>query len=452
MPAFLPLAGGALGEIGESASATTAAVARRGPNLLLSEPLPLRTTRMLGDYSDDVALPHVIGDFSRTQFPLRRLSDTRFFAADHVAEIDDVYIAKQLTQGWERRLESDTAGRTWTVVEFASPVTAGEPVSATGRGVRDPVTGELIENPADALAYIGNTLAGRVDDWSDFRAECSRAGLTVATWIGEATSIKAALDSVAQSVGAIWTPGVARLYPSSETPRPILDLTFEEVEELAVEATLADTADVLRLAYDWSPAAQRHLQYVELEANPARYGGIAVEVSYPNLRNAADAEAVGRPVLQRLAGERWTVAFVTSNTAVRAGMWVRLVDNPASPLPGGDPLVMVLTPTIDPASSSVRVQGEVLVTTPAIAVTAHSVALPDSIEAGIDVSFRDGVATFTILDDNDRPLAGARVALDSGAPQSTDAQGHVSFTTTAGVHQLAVEATGYVPFTVFVTV
>lgn len=420
-------------------------------NLLLSEPLPLRRASILGDYSEDAVLPHLIGDHTSAQFPLIRITDSRFFAADHVAEIDDIYVAKQLTQGWERRLESDATGRTWTVVEFASPVPAGEAVSATGRGARDPVTGELIANPADILAYIGNTLAGRTDDWSDFRAECSRAGITAAVWLGKVSSIKAAMDAVTQSVGAIWTPGMARLYPSAATPRPVLDLAKDEVDELTCSAALADTADILRLSYDWSDAAQRHLQFVELTANPMHYGGIVLDVSYPYLRTAANAETVGRAVLQRLAGERYDVGFVTDNVAVRAGMWTRLVAHPSWPIPGDDPVVMVIAPTINPASASVRVEGEATLSVPTISVTAHSVAVPDTVEAGIDVAYRDGIATFTITDTDDRPLAGARAALDGSAARTTDAQGRVSFTAAAGVHELAVEAAGFVPFTVFVT-
>ena len=44
----------------------------RGMNLLLSELLPLRTTRELGDYSVDAPLPHRLGDFRKARFKLLR--------------------------------------------------------------------------------------------------------------------------------------------------------------------------------------------------------------------------------------------------------------------------------------------------------------------------------------------------------------------------------------------
>ena len=43
-------------------------------NLLLSELLPLRTTRMLGDYAVDAVLAQRFGDLTRARFPLVQLT------------------------------------------------------------------------------------------------------------------------------------------------------------------------------------------------------------------------------------------------------------------------------------------------------------------------------------------------------------------------------------------
>lgn len=422
--------------------------------LLLSELLPLRTTRALGDYAEDTILPEVLGDLTDAPFPLIRLDDSRFFAADHPMDVTAVYVERQLVADWAMVLASDFAGRTWTEVRFAAPVPPGSEVSAAGTGRRDDATGELIANPADVVARIC-ALAGRDDDWSALRAECSALDLTVAGRISERLAVKAQIDAVLQSVGAIWAHGMGRLYPSAATPSPVLDLDWSEVDEIDVSASLTDTADVLRLAYDRSDASGRAQHYIELTASPQLYGGLSKEVEYPWLRTPANAEAIGRPVLQRLAGERYDVAFLSTRRSLRPGQWVTLVDHPDWPLPGADPTIMVLSVEIDQDSASVRVNGECTVGAATVTVTAHSLALPDTVEAGVDVSVRDGVATFTFTDSDGRPIAGAHVSLDGGAPKTTDAQGKVQFpvSVVAGEpvnHELAFEKSGFVPFTVVV--
>lgn len=434
--------------VGDAAPITVSA-----PRLLLSEILPLRTSRMLGDYADDFPLPIVIGDLTNAPFPLGRLSATEGFAADHPMQITGAFVAKQAVQDWEQALVSDDKGRTWTVVRFAAPVPDGDAMSAVGRGLRDPSTGELLQNPADIVERVFR-IAGRDDDFSDLRAECSRLNLIAAGRISEMKSIKETVDDVTQAVGAIWSPGMGRLYPSSLDPAPILDLDKSEVSAITANATLVDTADILRLSYDRSDASGKPLHYIELTASPLRFHGISKEIAYPLLRTPANAEAIGRPVLQRLAGQRYAVTFNSSRRTLRPGMWVRLVAHPEWELPGDDPVIMILGVEVEPHANMVRVTGETLIgDKPVITVTAHSIALPDATEEAIEVSVRDGVATFTAHDADGRPLAGARISLDGGQPKTTDAQGNVSFVIETGtegkLHEIAFEAPGFLPQIIF---
>lgn len=424
--------------------------------LLLSEVLPLRSTKHLGDYSQDGVLQHVFGDLRNSPFNVKRLDDSRFFAADHVMEVTDVYVDRQIVADWAMVLESDGAGRTWVEIHFAAPVPPGSEVSAAGIGRLDDATGAPITNPADIATYIC-ALAGRSDDWSALRAECSALNLTFAGCISERLSVKAHLDAVFQSGGIIWAHDMARLYPSAATPSPILDLDKSEVGAgtIQVSASLTDTCDILRVGYDFSEASGRSQHFIEFTASPARYRGLSTEVEYPWLRTPANAEAIGRPVLQRLAGERYDVAFLSTRRSLRPGQWVTLVAHPDWPLPGDDPTIMILSVEVDQDSAAVRVSGEYTVGAATVTVTAHSIALPDTVEAGIDVSVRDGVATFTFTDSDGRPIAGARVSLDGAAPKTTDAQGKVQFpvSVVAGApvpHELAFEKAGKVPFTVIV--
>jgi len=405
---------------------------------------------MLGDFADDAILPEIFGDLTKSPFPAIRLSETRFFVADHPMQVTGAFIDRQRTDGWARALESDDSGHTWTTVQFSAPIPPGSVVSLVGRGRLDDRTGELIANPADVVRRLCQ-IAGRDDDWSDWRAECSGLNLTIAGRIFERKALKLHIDDVTQSSGAIWAAGMARQYPSAVAPATILDLDWHDVSNIRVSASLTDTADVLRLAYDRSDASGRALRYIELSASPQRYGGLSKEVLYPYLRTAQNAESIGRAVLGRLAGERYDVEFDSLVTTIRPGDSVRPVAHPEWPLPGADPVVMVLGADIEPDSNSVHVTGEYTAGQALITVTAYSLALPDTVEAGVAVEVRDGVATFTITDKDGKPLAHARVALDGGPPKSTDAQGKVSFVVTPGQHTLDVEAVGYLPFTLQVT-
>ena len=77
-------------------------------NLLLSETLPLRTTRMLGDFAEDEVLPQRFGDLRHSRFRLIKLSLTEWFAADHPMPISNVYIDDEETDGWAQELRMMT--------------------------------------------------------------------------------------------------------------------------------------------------------------------------------------------------------------------------------------------------------------------------------------------------------------------------------------------------------
>lgn len=409
--------------------------------LLLSDALPLRSARTLGDYREDALLAQVYGDLSQARFPTVRLADDRFFVADHPMEVTDTFEDDRVSQGWQRALGTDGAGHTWTEVRLAAKAPAQMVITVAGRGKRNPKTDELIENPADVVQDL-LALCGRDDDWSALRAEASRLGLKVAGRIGEAKTIRAQVDEIFQSVGVIWTHGMARVYPTSQAAVPLLDLDRSEVEKVDVSAALIDTADILRIAYDRCDATGRMQKHIELEASPQRFGGLVKEVSYPWLRTPANAEAVGRPVLSRLAGERYSVAFESSRSSIRPGMWVRPVAHPEWPLDGDDPVIMALGVELEGTAAYVRVIGETLRSSPIVTVTSHSAAVPDTLGARLDIAFAHGIALLTITDADGRPVDDAFVALDGGPPKRTDALGQVSFVATAGEHQLAIQKTG----------
>lgn len=412
-----------------------------GAARLLSEPLPMRTTRDLGDFADDAPIPYRLGDLRGARFPLLRLTDMEFLVAGHPLDVEEVFVDGESTLAWEPALRIDDAGNRWQVVVFGAPIGTDAKVSATGQGDRDPDTGALIENPADLMEYVLR-LAGIEGIFPALRAQAAAEGIRLAGSITEPRTVRAWLDEIAYSAGAVWTPEDATLYPGSTGP--VVDLTAAVAGGMDdPTAELADSADVLRVAYDRSDAATRAQAHLELTASPQRFGGVVAEVELPWVRVAANAESIGRRILARMAAKRFAVEFTVNDPTLRPCRRVRLVDSPEWQIPGDDPVLMVLAVEVEADAGASRVSGEALLSTPTIAVTAHSLALPDTTEGGVDVAFRDGIATFTVRDDDGKPLAGARVSLDGGAPRTSDQAGRVSFATRAGRHELLVEVPGY---------
>lgn len=422
--------------------------------LLLYEPMPFRTTRMLGDFADSAALAYVFGDLTESRFPLRRISPTRGHAADHPMEITAAFVGSERTDSWQAVVTADITGHVCTFVDFGAPVPADEQMSACGRGMRHPATNALIENPGEIMERLA-IIAGRSDKFQALREECAAADIRIGMWAchddGTERSIRGTLDIPAQSAGAIWCPpGMSRRYPATVSGY-VLELDKHSASGISVSASVEDTADVLRVAYDVSAATGKPRKHLELTASPALYGGAVKEITLPCIRSAACAVTVCTPILQRLAGQRVDVGFSSRDASIGPGQWVKLVAHPEWPMPGADPVIMVLATEESHANRSVQVTGEAMLTTPAVSVTAHSIALDDTFDGSLEVAERKGIATFTVRDESGRGIAGARVSFDGSPAKTTDARGQVSFPYTPGEHEIAIEAPGRVPQTIQVT-
>lgn len=406
--------------------------------LLLSENLPLRTTKDLGDYVVDEVLPWRFGDLRDSWFDLIKLEDDVWFVADHPMTVTEVRVGKEITSGWQRELQSDDQGRTWTVVRLAAAAPEGQKVSALGTGYRSPVNGQLVENPADVIQVV-EEIAGRSGDWSQLRAECSRDGIFVAGSLDSQQTVQAWIHEITSSVGAIWSNDVKRLYPVDTPTELVWLLESDRVHDLRTSADAQETSDILRVGYDWSQADGRALHSITMEAKPTRFGGKITQLDLKWLRKPRAAELVTGRLLQRLASRRYQVRFSTDETNIRPGHWVKLIAHPLWPFTEGDPTLMVVSVLSDPLKLTTEITGEVMYSTPSVEVLTFSLAVDNTETGQVDVEFKNGIATFTVLDDNNQPLVGARCALDGGLVKFTNTQGKVSFTTTRGSHQLVIE-------------
>jgi hypothetical protein len=421
--------------------------------IMLYEPLPLRTSAQLGNFAEEFVLAHRYGDLTSGRFALQRLDDSTFFVADHPMPVTAVFIDDQTTKSWDRKISSDGVGNVWTVVRLAAPAPNGARVSACGTGKRNPRTGALIDNPADIIEDVLR-IAGRDDRWWDqLRAEAAAEGLRLAGSLDSALTIGAVIDAICASCGAIWAPGMARLYPTANVAGYIAQLDKQKVSNIEVTANLDNTCDILRVYYDPDAAAEKSQHFIELSANPLRYGGISQQLSMPWLRTPGNAESVGRRMLQWFAGERYDVSYDCGDKRIRCGVWNTLTSHPEWPIPGADPTVMVLGATVTPGSNTVQCSGSALLSVPIVTVTGHTLALPATRDAAVEVEIKDGILTFIVTDRDSKPVPGVLVGLDGGQPQTTDAQGIARFPQPKkGEHKLAIQAPGKLAETLTLTV
>jgi hypothetical protein len=183
----------------------------------LSMPLPLRTTIVWGEFLNVQPLPWVYGRCAVTPIAYNA-AKTEWCVADHaIAGVDSVTVADTDT-AFIWRNSSDKTGHPITLIELAAAPKDNGAVAVNLRGAMNEATGELLENPADIardlLRRAGIVLPAA--DWADFRRQCQQAGLTVGGSLNQIITIRAALDDLLASLGAVWSGGArgwARLWP-----------------------------------------------------------------------------------------------------------------------------------------------------------------------------------------------------------------------------------------------
>lgn len=414
-------------------------------SLLLSENLPLRTSAMLGvSFSEAKVLPVRYGDLSQSPCALIKLSETEYFVSDHASKVLKVFVDTQETQGFAARIKKDASGKPFTIVELTAPAPQGAIITATLTGKVSAVTGALIENPADVIADI-LSMAGKHWDFTSVRLECAKQGVRVAGSLTDIQSVKAHIDSVARSVGIVWTQGFFALYPAAPGGHiDTLDKTNSQIYD--AHAELQNTAGSIRVNFAQDDFSKLSGQFVLLRAKGSQYDTETI-VEAPWLRDYGSAVWLGERLLRRKAGNVLIVALDTDQKNLKHGEW-RYVDFPF--FQGN---MMVLASEALPGSHRSRVFGEILFPgSISVEIVSRSAVARPPQGGGIEIATTNGLSTFTIYDPNNKRLSGALVGLDGGTPKKTDINGEVSFEAAPGDHLLAVQADGFQPFQLTVTV
>lgn len=409
--------------------------------ILLSDPLPLRRAADLPVWLDDAPLPWVYGRV--TLAPVCISTDRReWLIADHaIAGVTSVAAAGEPVSGWQHLNRTDDSGRAIAVLRTSQPVKEGVQLAVACTGALDERSGEVIEHPA-AIARDLLKRCGRDVQPDAFLGLHDAQPAAACGIVFDGGTLREALADLFSPFDVLWNAADTRAVPlvgaNNHVPFAITPRTAARAE---ATCALDDVFTTARVLFDYDYCARQHRQALTLDApeSRARYGVREITYEYPHIHAARLALELAQTRLARDAAACWQIdADIDTGAAVRYGDIVEL----AHPhLPTGKAIVTSVTQTGQ--TSTIKA----LHWQPAqVTLARHSAAAtPDSARPAY--VYKDGVATFTILDDTGAPIPHAMVMLDGITGNRTNGRGEVSFKTPRGAHSLTVYADGYEPFT-----
>jgi hypothetical protein len=424
----------------------------------LTDALPLRTSVVWGGYQNVRVLPVVYGSARLSPVPYDA-AGRWFVLADHsIAGVDAVTRDSAPTSAWAFHNGLDSTGHAVAFLELATPLATGEALAVTLRGKRQASSGKLLTSPAEIMHDVLAEVCSLPIPWPRFdRFRAQTAGLVLGGALNNAQqSIRATLDQLLSSVGAAWSAGaedIALLYPGADTGgRIALTATPLTAREVSAECAHDKIVTALRVVYDYDHALGKPRRALALECPEAirRYGRIEQEWNAAWLRSPREAQALGERLLAWMCRPRWRVRWQQAGGAgVKPGDLAALA-HPFSPLTGP---YRLLTADLDIDALLLHCAVEAPVgEAPKLITTALSTAFEPILVTGATVDYQNGTAILTLLDDAGQPLSGAKATFDGSITRLADNAGRVSFPAARGQHTVRVEATGYAPMDLEITV
>lgn len=420
--------------------------------LLYTDNLPLRRVEDLPQYSAEAAgraLPWVFGHATVSPIPLD-LVGAEWLVADHpVSGIDRVTVGGLPTDGWQLVQQLDATGSPISVLRLAQPTTT-QAVAVTVAGRRHPQSGGLLTTPAaivrELLRLCGHTEPR--DAWSGLDEHYGQTTLGIV--FSEETTLRAAIAAVVEPLGAMWRPAWATRRAPGQ-PQATLDKSVVGSISARAENTALRTTARVTYGFDWAVNGARSSMNLAAPQAVALWGELPLQIDLPGVRTARDALAIGSDRLAAAARPLWVLDVQDVSERVgdlREGMTV-LVDHPHAPAG----LAVLTSVSRDRERTQYALKAEMYATAaPRVEMVRRGSALVPTPSQTAPITYRDGVATFTILDDLGQPMAGAAVTLDGLLTANTDAAGVVQFRTPRGEHTLTVRMPGFADITIEVVV
>lgn len=423
--------------------------------LPLSDAVPLRSTAVWPKFAKPEPLNVVYG---RCTVPVIQADQSRKFwlVADHpIGGVDAVYIDGKPAQPFTFHTTTDATGHPVALLELAAPLPANAVLTVAARGKIHPDTGALIENPADVLLDILKMAGYALEDadLADFKTDC--AGLRIAGMLTAGLTVRAQIGEIAESVGMLWSPampGIARRWPLDDRG-PLdgpLHARFEDYQlgDVKAECRHDTLYTALKIEYDWDWSKNSAKRSATLRADSAAlYGERETTLAAKWLTDAASAVGRATAWLEAYARPRWTITM-TADLEPRVPPGGRFAFwHPLLPAVGK---MRSLDAEWDFNAQTQRLTAECSVgTLPAVTVTGVG-GLFEQPSSGLRVTYADGVATLVIADPNDAPIRDAVVTLGSQKGK-TDRTGTVRFKIARGTYPVTVEANGFSPVSMEIT-
>lgn len=418
--------------------------------------MPLRDTTAWRGYREARWIPVRIGACGgeALQYDETR---TRFVWADGPSvAIDSVYVDGQRVTAFDWRNDVDSTGRVVTYITFAAPVAEGKPVIARGRGRPSSIRGGLADNAADALYETLVVTGGlSISDarLAAFRQQC--AGLPVGGSIETDAPLFEVARSICGSIGAICSPdmrGFAMLWPGA-AGAAIATIERDLGVSVSAEAALDDVCTDLTLRYAFESGTPRGaVQYVV--ATPRASGEQPQVVEAPFVSSPRVAALVCERLLQFRARRQWVVRATGLRGDIRIGQAVA-IDHPLSPVTGTHVVLeRELSTDADGLVTSVTIRAPVGAA-PALRLVRNSSASDALPEITVPASSTGDDIEVVVVDETQRPLAGAACTLDGQVTRYADNAGLVRFPgryATPGTHTIVATVAGRPPVTISLTV
>ena len=407
----------------------------------LLEPLALRKTSVLPNYSSLETIPQVFGESVAIRPLPYDPSGTEWLASDRLISRVRAIFDGDDPLGPDQYLvanQVDALGRPVGVVALSDGPKSPERLTFVVDGAPDPEIdvpeGSIplaISNPAELVRFILRELAGvtisrgRLDRFRRDTIEIKLRGVVDQSY----TTPQALIDDIARSSGARWSPqapGLMVRWPPERGDNDPLYFSLKKLNGWDVVSEKINQISQLVVNYDYDWSAGDFAKTLILRA-PDRYREIGEIEDELNLRWVGDdktAELIGSGELSYRAANAYRVTFTTlDRQAARAapGQYVFL-DHPHSDIEGAWPLVEA---SIDPLTNEIDMTAEGYIGSLANVVVVQRAQRQSLSTRGIQIKATAGSASIAIADpDTGRPLAGAQVVVDNRV-FITDATGEI---------------------------
>jgi len=411
----------------------------------LTDPLPLRTTEDLGQYTEIVTLPRPLGRCTLHPVPFDGSGYMWLVADGLTRSIERVEMDQREITPKAVHQDTDASGHPVTVIETRQQVESATDLRVALDGLLHPLTGGPLDRPDRQLWY---TLAvAGLDvapaDFADLAAWCETQGLVTGGVLDDHTvSVQSWLRMICAGAGLDWSsdrPGWALPWPPKEGEATVEEITRYLSPGLPLESDADALCTIVDVRYDRQLGEYRGSLRVRAPGAVELYGERLKSITAGWIQDARSALFYGRRYLAYYGRPLWRGEATAPADFAMVGDSVA-VDHSHAPVS----VAHVVRRARRADGSRLTLEGPAG-PAPEVELDRTVAAVdPDRIEGPL-YEYGAPLPTWRIVDEEGRPMPGARVTLDGGETRTADPFGVVQFDAAPGSHVLTVIAEGREP-------